>query len=51
MVRLLAIVFFALAVVFDAWSVSHGVWTWHLLALLGLLAWCISSAWDNHRWA
>jgi hypothetical protein len=49
-IRLLAIFFFALAVIFEAWSISHGAWTWHLLVLLGLLAWCLSSAWDHAPW-
>jgi hypothetical protein len=50
MVRLLAIIAFALAVIFDAWSITHGAFTWELFMLLGLLAWCISSAWDRTPW-
>lgn len=50
MVRILAIAAFALAVIFNAWSFSHGAFTWQLLALLGLFFWCISSAWDRTPW-
>jgi hypothetical protein len=38
----LAALFLSVAVIFCAWSLSHGAWNWHLLALLGLTAWCIS---------
>ena len=42
MTHLLAIIAFALAVIFYAWSINHGVWTPIFLALWGLLLWCIS---------
>jgi hypothetical protein len=46
MVRLCAIISLALALIFEAWSISHGVFTWHLFAILGLLLWCISESWN-----
>ena len=49
MIHIAAVIAFAFAVAFDAWSVSHGIWTWHLFALLGLLLWCLSGAWDYKR--
>ena len=42
MVHLLAIIAFVLSVVFYAWDIAHGHWTWTLFMLLGLLLWCIS---------
>lgn len=50
MVHLAAVISFALAVIFAAWHVSHGVWTPEFLGLLGLLLWCISSSWDRTPW-
>jgi hypothetical protein len=50
MVRLFAIISFALGFIFKAWSISHGAFDWQLLMLLGLLLWCISSAWDRTPW-
>jgi hypothetical protein len=50
MLRLLAMFAFAFAAVFEAWKISHGSFNWMLLMLLGLLFWCISSAWDRTPW-
>ena len=47
MVHLAAIISFALAVIFNAWNIHHGVWSWVLFMLLGLLLWCISGRWDR----
>jgi hypothetical protein len=47
MVRIAAIISLAIAVIFDAWQVKHGVWDDRLFALLGLLLWCISDRWDR----
>ena len=47
MVHLAAIISLALAVIFDAWRISHGIWDFRLFALLGLLLWCISGRWDR----
>lgn len=44
MFRIAAIVFFALSVIFYAFSISHDVLGWVLWMLLGLLCWCISEA-------
>jgi hypothetical protein len=49
-VRLAAIISFAFALIFEAWSIKHGVFGWQLFMLLGLLLWCISSAWDRTPW-
>lgn len=46
MFRLAAIVFFALSVIFNAWTIGHGIWTWELFALLGALCFAISHRWD-----
>lgn len=43
MLHLAAIVLFILSTIFYAWSLGHGVWSWTLLALLGLTCWCISA--------
>lgn len=39
---IIALVCFLLAIIFDAWSLAHGVFDWHFLALLGLFFWCLS---------
>lgn len=51
---LAAIVLFILSAVFKLWSVSHGVWDWSTLAVLGLLALAIhlyptGSSWPWRR--
>jgi hypothetical protein len=50
MIRLLAILSFAIAVLFDLWSIHHGIWTWTPFMLIGLLLWCISDGWDHTPW-
>jgi hypothetical protein len=50
MLRILAIISLALSFVFDVWSITHGVWTWTPFLILGILLWCISSAWDKTPW-
>jgi len=45
--RLLAIISLAMSVVFYAWNISHGRWTYVLFMLIGLLLWCISDRWDR----
>ena len=47
MLHLAAIISFALSVIFYAWDISHGHWTYILLALLGLFLWCVSGKWDR----
>ena len=47
MLHLLAIISFVLGVIFLAWSIAHGVWTWELFGMLGLTLWCISG---KHDW-
>ena len=47
MLHLLAIIAFVLAVIFLAWGIAHGVWTWQLFGMLGLLLWCVSGRWDR----
>lgn len=47
MIRLLAIISFALAFIFYAWSIRHGVWTWILFMLGGFLLASISGSWDR----
>jgi hypothetical protein len=42
MIKLFAIISLALSLVFYAWSISHGTFTWILFLILGLLLWCIS---------
>jgi len=46
-VHLLAIISFALAVIFNAWNIHHGAWSWTLFTVIGLLLWCISGRWDR----
>lgn len=43
MTHLLAIIAFALAVIFYAWSITHGVWTWEFFMLWGFLLEAISA--------
>jgi hypothetical protein len=50
MIRLAAILSFFLSLVCYLWSVHHGIWDYTPFAVLGLLLWCTSSTWDNHRW-
>jgi hypothetical protein len=45
-IRLFAILSLFLSFVFEAWKFSHGVFTWDLFLILGLLLWCISDSWD-----
>jgi hypothetical protein len=47
MLRLLAIIMLAFAVCFYAWNVVHGVWSYRMFFMLGMLAWCISDRWDR----
>jgi hypothetical protein len=47
MIRLLAIILFALSFIFYVWSVRHGVWNWTPLMLGGLFSWCVSDSWDH----
>jgi len=47
--HLLAIISFVFGVVFYAWSLGHGVWTWPFFELLGLTLWCASSH-EKSRW-
>jgi len=42
MTWLLAVILFAVAIIFKAWSIHHGVWDWQFLMLLALLSWCLS---------
>jgi hypothetical protein len=44
---LLALISFALALIFYGWHVAHGVWTWQFWALWGLFLWCLSGAHDR----
>lgn len=43
MTHLLAIIAFALAVIFYGWGISHGVWTYTFMALWGLLLMALSA--------
>lgn len=47
MLRLIAIISFVLGVIFLAWNIQHGVWTYKLFELLGLLFWCVSGGEGN----
>ena len=47
MVRLFAILSLFLSFVFEAWTISHGVFTWNLFLVLGLLLWCVSENYDR----
>lgn len=47
MVRLAAILSLFASLLFEAWKFSHGVCTWELFMILGLLLWCISEKWDR----
>lgn len=49
MLHLLAIIALTFSVIFYAWSLGHGVWTWTLFELLGLTLWCISEH-PRNRW-
>jgi hypothetical protein len=42
MFAIAAIISFALSVIFYAWTLSHGVWSWELFMLIGLLCLAIS---------
>lgn len=42
MLRILAILAFVMSIIFYAWNISHGTWTWVLWALLGAALWCAS---------
>ena len=42
MIHLLAIVSLIISVIFYAFSVQHGVWSWILFMLIGLTLWCVS---------
>jgi hypothetical protein len=44
--RIIALVMFILSVIFDAWSIKHGIWDYILFALLGLVFWCASTIHD-----
>lgn len=46
MIRLAAIVAFILAIIFYGFSISHGVWTYIIFALIGFL--CL--ALDGFSW-
>lgn len=37
-----ALACFLLAIIFDAWHFSHGVFTWSFFELLGLFFWVLS---------
>jgi hypothetical protein len=39
---LLAVIAFVMSVIFSAWSIHHGVWSWQFFMLWGLLLWCVS---------
>ena len=43
MTHLLAIIAFALSVIFYAWSIKHGVWSWQFFMLWGFLLEAVSS--------
>ncbi len=47
MASLLAIVSFAIAVLFYALRLGHGTWTWTLFALIGLLCLAVAGRWDG----
>lgn len=49
MFHLAAIIFFVLGVIFLAWSLAHGVWTWELFDSLGLASWCIAGH-PKNKW-
>jgi hypothetical protein len=49
MIRLIAIVAFALGIVFYAWSLGHGAFQWPLFALIGFLCLAIDGPW-NWKW-
>lgn len=42
MIHLLAIISFALAVIFYAWTITHGTITSELFMLIGMFLWCAS---------
>lgn len=42
MTKLLAIISFILSLIFYAWSISHGIWTWQFFMILGLALDCLS---------
>ncbi len=47
MIHLFAIIAFALAAVFFAWNLRHGVWSWQFFMLLGLLLATVSG---HEKW-
>ena len=47
MTHLLAIIAFALATIFYAWHLSHGVWAWPFFTLLGFL---LESVSHHEKW-
>lgn len=47
MTHLLAIIAFALAVIFYGWSIHHGIWTAEFMALWGLLLMALSA---HEKW-
>lgn len=42
MFHLAAIVLFILSVIFAAFSIAHGIWTYQFFMILALTCWCIS---------
>jgi hypothetical protein len=50
MIKILAVLAFALAVIFNAWSLQHGAITWQLLALIGLFLLALAALWDRTPW-
>lgn len=47
MIHLLAILAFALAVIFFALNIKNGVWSWQFLMLWGFLLECVSG---HEKW-
>lgn len=47
MIHLLAIIAFALAVIFFAWHIVHGVWSWQFFMLWGFL---LSTIAGHEKW-
>jgi hypothetical protein len=45
--RILSIGAFACAVAFNVWGNASTLWTWQLMALIGLLCMAIATRWDT----
>ena len=38
----IALLCFLLSLIFSAWSLAHGAFTWQFFMILGLFFWCLS---------